>query len=191
MKENSTFGAKQIAFGAALLAICVVSQLFKNLSIFITGPIINACLVLAVMMINLPVAVILSIITPVTAFFITGSPVTAAVPLMVPFIMAGNMVLVFAVYFFMKKGMMESGIIQKWIAALVSSLLKGLFMGLTISLWLLPSFLPEGSPLRGKLPVLQTTFSLFQFLTAVIGFVYVFIILAAVRKSTKNDVKYF
>ena len=49
-----------------LLAICIVSQFFKNLSIFITGPVVNTCIILAVLMINLACGIILSIITPVT-----------------------------------------------------------------------------------------------------------------------------
>ena len=62
-KENN-FGTRQIATTAVLLAICIVSQVFKNLSVFITGPIVNTCIVLAVLMVNLPCGIILSIITP-------------------------------------------------------------------------------------------------------------------------------
>ena len=35
---------KQITVTAIMLAICLVSQFFKNLSVYITGPIINAAL---------------------------------------------------------------------------------------------------------------------------------------------------
>ena len=38
---------KQITTTAVLLAICIVSQFFKNTSVYITGPIINACLIIA------------------------------------------------------------------------------------------------------------------------------------------------
>ncbi|MFR7962063.1 MAG: hypothetical protein ACLU6P_17555 [Roseburia intestinalis] len=37
---------KQITTTAVLLAICIVSQFFKNTSVYITGPIINACLIM-------------------------------------------------------------------------------------------------------------------------------------------------
>ena len=37
---------KQIAMTAVMLAVCIVSQFFKNTSVFITGPIINAALVI-------------------------------------------------------------------------------------------------------------------------------------------------
>ena len=67
--------ARQIAVTAALLAICIVSQFFKNTSVFLTGPVINACIILAGLYAGLSCGLILSVITPVTAFFISGSPV--------------------------------------------------------------------------------------------------------------------
>ena len=43
---------KQITTTAVLLAICIVSQFFKNTSVYITGPIINACLIIAALTIR-------------------------------------------------------------------------------------------------------------------------------------------
>ena len=185
MKKSSSFGGKQIAITAILLAICLVSQVFKNLSIFITGPIINLCLVLAVMLVNLPCGIVLSIITPVTAYFIAASPVMIAVPGIIPLIMLGNIVLVVLSHFLLKKEVLKpKGLvsIKSYCMAFLCALGKGLFMGLTISLWLLPSFIPQDSPLRGKMSVFQTTFSVFQFVTTCIGFVYFFIVMAALKK---------
>ncbi len=187
MKSN-TFGAKQIAMTGVLLAICIVSQFFKNLSIFITGPVVNTCIILAVLMINLACGIILSIITPVTAYLIAASPVMMAVPGIIPLIMTGNIVLAVSVHFLMKKGVVaggrSAGGIKSYVMAVVCAALKGAVMGLTISLWLLPTFIPAESPMRAKLPVFQMTFSLFQFITALIGFVYVFIIWAVVRRES-------
>ena len=156
-KDNQKFGAKQIAITGILLAICIISQFFKNLSIFITGPIINTCIVLAVLMVNLPCGIILSIITPVTAYIIAASPVMTAVPLIIPFIMLGNIVLAVAAHFLMKKGIMAEGkpviSVKNMITAVISAALKGAFMGLTIALWLLPTFIPAESPLRNKMSV--------------------------------------
>ncbi|MCR5675041.1 MAG: ECF transporter S component [Lachnospiraceae bacterium] len=182
-KESSkSFGAKQIAMTGILLAICIVSQVFKNLSIFITGPIINACLVLAVMMANLPCALALCVITPVTAFFIAASPVMMAVPGIVPLIMAGNAVLVVSFHFLLRKDLTDSEFPpvkpKHLIKAVICAALKGLFMGLTIALWLLPTFISPESKIYKMMPVFQKTFSLYQFLTACIGFVYVFFIFA-------------
>lgn len=184
-KTKSSFGAKQITTTAILLAICIISQFFKNLSIFITGPIINTCIVLAVLLVNLPCGLILSVITPITAYIIAASPVMNAVPMIIPFIMLGNCVLALAVHFLLKKGIDKSGRNpanpQNMILSVLCALAKGLFMGLTISMWLLPTFIPAESPLRGKMAVFQTTFSLYQFLTACIGFVYVFLIIFALK----------
>jgi hypothetical protein len=193
MEKVSTnkFGAKQIATVGILLAICIISQFFKNLSIFITGPIINTCIVLAVLMVNLPCAIILSVITPVTAYFITGGAgVMGAVPLIIPFIMLGNIVLAVAVHFLMKNDVTEAGktviTVKNIISAVICCALKGAFMGLTIALWLLPTFIPAESPLRNKMETFQLTFSLFQFITALIGFIYVFIIYRALQGKGKQ-----
>ncbi|RKM63253.1 ECF transporter S component [Butyrivibrio sp. XB500-5] len=189
MENERKFGTGQIAITAVLLAICIISQVFKNLSVFITGPIINACIALAVLMVNLPCGIVLSIITPITAYFIAASPVMAAVPAMIVFIMLGNIVLAVLTEVLLKKPFKHGGNVFKipnMVKAVLISFAKGVFMGLTISLWLLPTFIPADSPMRGKLPVFQRTFSLYQFLTACIGFVYVFIIYTALRKSETN-----
>ena len=193
-KENK-FGTRQIATTAVLLAICIVSQVFKNLSIFITGPIVNTCIVLAVLMVNLPCGIILSIITPITAYMIAMSLVMMAVPAIIIFIMLGNIVLAVAVEFLFKKSFMGSGNnvfrISNMARAILCSLAKGVFMGATISMWLLPAFIPEQSPLRNKLPVFQKTFSVFQFLTACIGFVYVFIVYTVLKRAVERDLSLF
>ena len=88
---------RQITVTAILLAICIGSQFFKNLSVYLTGPIINAALILAVIYAGPACGIILGIITPITSFFITGSPVMAAIPAMFPCIMIGNSSLVGAV----------------------------------------------------------------------------------------------
>ena len=190
MKKSKYLGTREIAITAALLAICIISQVFKNLSIFITGPIINACLVIAVLAVNLPSGIILSIITPITAYFIAASPVMMMVPLIIVFIMGGNMVLVVATHFLLKKELYKAGGLKNfksYIFAVVCALLKGLFMGLTISLWLLPTFIPQDSKLYAKLSVFQTTFSVYQFITACIGFVYAFIIWAALSRFLRKS----
>ena len=71
---------KQLVQTALLLAICIASQYFKNLSVYITGPIVNLTIILAVLSVGLWSGLLLSIIAPVTAFFFTGSPIMAAIP---------------------------------------------------------------------------------------------------------------
>ena len=177
---------KQIAITAILLAICMMSQLLKNFSIYLTGPIVNTCLVLAVFTAGLPAAILLAIITPVTAFLIAASPVMTAVPLVIPLIMGGNAVLVILTQLLLKKEFCEKKMflsVKSVVFAALTAVAKGAFMGLTISLWAIPAFLPAESKLRGKLDTLQFTFSVAQLITAAIGFVYVFLLWPVLRKA--------
>ena len=56
MKVNT----KQITTIGTLLAICIISQFFKNLSVYITGPIINTCIIIATLTTGLFGGIILS-----------------------------------------------------------------------------------------------------------------------------------
>ena len=180
---------KKIAVTAILLAVCIASQFLKNLSVYITGPIVNLCIILAVMTAGLSWGVILSVITPVTAFFIAASPVMQAVPWIIPLIMCGNAVLAIMVAVLFRPAVLKSDRLlnpKSVLMAVISALAKGVFMGLTIALWLLPSFIPAESPLREKMSIFQTTFSITQFITALIGFVYFFIVWIPIRKTMEK-----
>ena len=190
MNNSRSSITKQIAITAILLAICIASQFFKTLSVYITGPIVNLCIILAVMTCGLTWGIILSVITPVTAFFIAASPVMSAVPGIIPLIMLGNAVLAVMVHFLFKPAVSDGKPligVRSIIMALLSCIAKGCVMGLTISLWLLPTFIPAASPLREKMPIFQTTFSITQLITAVIGFVYFFILWIPLRKALKTQ----
>lgn len=174
---------KQITVTAIMLAICLVSQFFKNLSVYITGPIINAALILTVLYAGMACGIILSIITPVTSFFITGSPVMAAIPAMFPCIMIGNIILVVCVGLLRKKCGKAAGFP---VSIAIGAILKAVFMGIAIALIILPAFLPAflPAPMHKMLPVLQLQFSVTQLITAVIGGVYAVIIAAVLKKTS-------
>ncbi len=179
--------ARQVATAAILLAICIASQFLKNLSVYITGPIVNLCLILAVMMIGLPWGIILAVITPVTAFFIASSPVIAAIPwLMLPLIMLGNAVLVVMVHFLFKPAVADPKpllSVRSILMAVLSCAAKACVMWLTISLWVLPTFIPQAAPkIVDKIPVFQSMFSLVQLITALIAFVYFFILSPVLKR---------
>lgn len=194
--SQSRFGAKQIAITALLLAICIVSQLFKNLSMFITGPIINACIALTVLTVNLPCAIVLSVITPVTAYFIAGSPIMQALPGMLLLIMGGNIILAVGTQFLLKKDFLKGpkAFMKPLliIYAALTALAKGLFMGATISQWLLPTYLASALPkvlaaddprlqkIPGLMKVAQANFSVNQIITALIGMGLLFVLWPAV-----------
>lgn len=182
---------KKLAQTALLLAICLLSQYFKNLSVYITGPIINACLILCVLAVGLPWAAILCVITPITAFFIAGSPIMAGIPLMFPAIMAGNFILVLFVWIFEKRTHLR---FRLPIGLIAGSVCKGLFMGLVIVGVLLPVFgnnisshLPKPEALPGVLAAARTTFSVTQLITALIGSLLAYIIWLPLKKYLKNE----
>ena len=128
---------RQLIQTALLLAICIASQFFKNLSVYLTGPIVNTTIIIAVLAVGLWSGLIISIIAPVTAFFISGSPLMAAIPLMFPAVMAGNAILAVCTWYFQTR----LGFPHRLIAGLAAgSLLKAAFMGIVIVLILLPAF---------------------------------------------------
>ena len=167
------FTSKQIAQTALLLALCIISQYFKNLSVYITGPIVNAILVIATFSVGLASGIIISIIAPITAFFFTGSPIMAAIPAMFPVIMASNCILVFFTYYFQKKLSfkfhLEAGLV-------LGSIVKAIFLGITVVWIILPNFgdriaakLPKPEALPAVLAAAKVTFSVTQLITALVG----------------------
>ncbi len=84
---------------------------------------------------------------------ITGSPIIGAIPAIMPCIMAGNALLVLGVGLVTKKCKGNGGLIAGMAAG---SVVKALFMGIVISLILIPNLLP--APMEAKMAVFQTTF---------------------------------
>lgn len=182
---------KQLVQTALLLAICIASQYFKNLSVYITGPIVNLTIILAVLSVGLWSGLLLSIIAPVTAFFFTGSPIMAAIPLMFPAVMAGNAVLAVTIWYFQKKTSFKWRLPAGLIAG---SVLKAVFMGIVIVLIILPIFgdniaskLPKPEALPMVLATAKVTFSVTQLTTALIGSVLAYLIWMPLKKYLKTE----
>ena len=182
---------KQLVQTALLLAICIASQYFKNLSVYITGPIVNLTIILAVLSVGLWSGLLLSIIAPVTAFFFTGSPIMSAIPLMFPAVMAGNAVLAVTVWYFQKKTSFKWRLPAGLIA---SSVLKAVFMGIVIVLIILPIFgdniaskLPKPEALPMVLATAKVTFSVTQLTTALIGSALAYVIWMPLKKYLKAE----
>ena len=182
---------KQLVQTALLLAICIASQYFKNLSVYITGPIVNLTIILAVLSVGLWSGLLLSIIAPVTAFFFTGSPIMSAIPLMFPAVMAGNAVLAVTVWYFQKKTSFKWRLPAGLIAV---SVLKAVFMGIVIVLIILPIFgdniaskLPKPEALPMVLATAKVTFSVTQLTTALIGSALAYVIWMPLKKYLKAE----
>lgn len=172
---------KQITTTAILLAICIVSQFFKSASVYITGPVINACIIIAVLSVGMTCGIILSVITPVTAFLIAGSPIMSAIPAIIPCIMAGNILLAVGTGLISKKIKGNGGLIAGMAAG---TILKALFMGIVIAMILIPNLIP--APMADKMKIFQTTFSVTQLITSAIGSVYAFVIWLPLKKVWRN-----
>lgn len=184
---------KQLVQTALLLAICIASQYFKNLSVYITGPIVNTTIIIAVLAAGLWSGLLISIIAPITAFFFTGSPIMAAIPLMFPVIMAGNAILALCVWFFEKK----SSFPRRLLAGLAAgTVLKAVFLGIMVVLVILPLFgsniasrLPKPEALPSVLSAARITFSLTQLITAFIGSILAYLIWLPLGKYLKAENK--
>lgn len=174
--------SKQIAQTGILLALCIASQFFKTLSVWITGPVVNTIIILAVLAVGLFSGIIISIIAPITAFIITSSPIIAAIPLIMPMIMIGNCILALCVWAFENKLKFRGKLVT---GMLVGSVLKSLFMGISIVGILFSLF---GSSLNEKqLAVGKITFTSTQLFTALIGSLLACIIWLALRKFLHRE----
>lgn len=184
---------KQLVQTALLLAICIASQYFKNLSVYITGPIVNTTIIIAVLAVGLWSGLLISIAAPITAFFFTGSPIMAAIPLMFPAVMAGNAVLALCVWFFQEKFSFRHRLAAGLAAGTV---LKAAFLGIVVVLVILPLFgeniaskLPKPEALPGVLAAAKITFSLTQLITAFMGSVLAYLIWLPLGKYLKAENK--
>ena len=167
----------QIAQTGLLLALCIASQFFKNMSVYITGPIVNTIIIIAVLAVGLFSGLIISIIAPITAYLITASPIITAIPAVMPMIMIGNCILAVFVWLFQKK-ICFTGSIP--IGMIVGSIVKSLFMALAIVNVLFSLF---GSALNEKqLAMGKITFSTTQLITALIGCVMAYLIWLPLKK---------
>ncbi|MDO5521527.1 MAG: ECF transporter S component, partial [bacterium] len=164
---------KAVVQTGILLAICIASQFIKGLSVYITGPIVNLTIVMAVLLVGLSSGIILSVIAPITAFWISPSPITQSIPMVIPCIMIGNILLAVGIYVFQKKVLTNKMKLNMRVAIgmVTGSLAKAVFMGVSIVCILLPMF-------KGNLPAkkadiimnaAKVTFSVTQFITAIIG----------------------
>lgn len=136
---------RTITVTAIMVALCVVVQLFKNPgTIPVTGGLINMIIIIDTLYCGLVSGIIISIAAPVTSFIITQSPMIAAVPMILPFIMVGNVVIVlFAWAVRCKK--LELNLLP--LSLVAGSFAKWGVMTLLIVQWVLPVLVPT-SPQR-------------------------------------------
>jgi hypothetical protein len=166
---------KTITYTALFLALTIVFQQFKVLSQFITGPIINAILIIATLYIGLASGSIIAILSPIFAVLINPAPLMLAVPTMVPLIILANLLIVFATSYFKEKNLMAG--------LAIGSVLKASFLWLGVSYIILPLF---GVSLAPKLKLAaQAAFSYNQLITALVGSLIAYLIWLTLKKIKK------
>lgn len=168
---------KKIATLGVLLAIMIVFQTLKGISPYITGPVVNLVLIFVTYYFSFFYGAIFSIIAPITSFIITPSPILKAMPIIIVFIALGNIVLCLFVNVLKKKNLVMN--------LFVSSTIKAIFMGVTISLIIIPIFSKSTSLPEAALATARLTFSLTQLITAYIAS----IVSIALIKLMKVDIK--
>ncbi len=163
---NKRITTKQLTTTALLLALCIVFQCMKSLSVYLTGSAVNCILVIATLYCGLFSGTCIAILTPVVAYFIGATPIINMIPLMMFVIMVGNELIVLCVWLFHKKRLV--------IGMFLGCVTKALFLWLVVWFAVLPVF-------GAKLPdpmvaAVKTTFSVTQFVTACIGSVIAWMI---------------
>lgn len=176
------FTTKQIARTGILLALCIVSQFFKNLSVYLTGPIINAVLIIAVLSVGLSCGLLIAVITPVTAYLIAPSPIIASIPPVMVMIMLGNCILVLCVWLFYTKFKFSGKLIA---GLLTGSALKACFMTAAVTGILFSVF---GEALKPQqIAMGKIMFSTTQLITALTGSLLAFLIWLPLKKFLKAE----
>lgn len=94
--------------------------------------------------------------------------------------MAGNAIIAVCVALLARRGNEK---IMLPVSMIAGSILKAAFMGISISLIILPNLLPE--QMMPKLATLQYTFSFVQLFAALVGSVYAYIVLKVAARFIK------
>ena len=180
--KNTT---KKIAEAGLLLAIILIMQTIKNISAFISGPIINAVLVIAAIELGIWWGIGFSVITPLTSIII--APASAMTMIMqatygvnLPIIMIGNIIFVLFAYYGRKKGEAEfiSGLI-------LGAVLKWLFMWGAADLIIKPLFEQN---LGNLIVAVNKVFSTLQLYSGLLGAVIIYPVSRAIFSSrAKKD----
>lgn len=155
---------RKIVLTGLLLAICIAFQVLKSLSVYITGPAVNAILLLATLYVGLPSGIFIAICAPLIAYLVGATPIINLLPIMLPIIMVGNALITIPVHF-LKERNLPLGMV-------IGSVLKALFLFVFVCLLVLPgAAIPEKVATAAK-----GTFSITQLITAAIGSVIAYII---------------
>lgn len=162
---------KQITVTAIMLALsAVVIQFIKaplsiaGQAIAISGALINLILIIDTLYCGLLSGIILSILIPVLSFVLKASPIVSVVPLILPCIMIGNIVMILFAWFASGKKN-ELNILP--ISLVAGALAKAAVMTLLIVNWVLPNY--GGNLSAQAMATAKVTYSGAQVLAGLVG----------------------
>lgn len=173
----------KVALGGLLCAIIIVMQLLKNISPFISGPIINTAMVIAIVELGMWWGIGFSVVVPITSLlFAPASAMTVVTALTngmtLPVIMIGNVIFVLCAYFGKKHG-------YKFLIVylILGAVLKWLFMWGCADLIIKPIFIEK---LGETVAVINKIFSTLQLYSGLLSIILIFPILKALDKLNKS-----
>jgi len=156
--KKQIFDTKRLALTAMLLALCVMFQCLKSLSVYLTGSAVNAILVLATLYCGLAGGLSIAVLSPVVAALLGATPIINMIPLMIVVIMVGNAILVVMTAFLKKRLVLGLSL---------GSVGKAVFLWLLVWYVMLPIF-GTNIPAPAQ-AAMRITFSATQLITAAIG----------------------
>lgn len=162
---------KQLVLTAVLLAMCIVFQSMKGISVYLTGSAVNTILVMATLAVGTSSGIFIAVMSPIIAYFMGFTPIMQLVPLMIFVVMIGNLTLVLLA----GRGRKEK--LPAWLA--LGAILKAAVLWLLVWYAVLPFF--GGAIPEKMVGVVKTTFSMTQFITAAIGCAIAFVIHTRVK----------
>jgi len=164
-------------FIALLVSVQAVTRPFGQ---FATGSCVNFILVSACILIGLPSAAVVATVSPIFAFLIIGVP---AFPLLIPFMMAGNVVLVVVIHFISGKSFSDltrRAYIRIGVAAVAGAVIKFLVLWVGI-VQIALSFIPDIK--QPQIDAMSLTFSWPQLVTALIGSILAIAVIPRLKKA--------
>lgn len=168
-----SYNAQFITRTAILLALCVAVQQFKTLSQFITGPLVNAILIIAALAVGLWSGVCIAVLSPIMAALISPAPIMKLMPQLIPMIMLGNILIVVFAWALRNK--------KIWVGLVLGSLAKAGFLALALAVVVLPFF--GGGLNDAQRTAVTAMFSYNQLITALIGSALCLLIWPRLRKA--------
>ena len=185
MKKNKT---KKIATAGLLYAIILLMQLVKNVSPFISGPVINTAMAIAAIEVGLWWGIGFSVLTPLMSILVAPASAMTAITqatygVNLPIIIIGNIIFAVFVRIGSKK---ENRILIFYIT--LGAILKWLFMWGAADLIIKPIF----SESLGKLmAAVNKVFSTLQLYSGLLSGIIIYPIITAIKKykGEKKDDK--